>query len=133
MKFMLDTDTCVFIIRRKGDKALWRLKKLEPGEAGLSIVTVAELRYGAAKSGSPQVNNDALDGFFAPFEIAGFDEQAAMAYGPAREQVEKRGSPIGAMDMMIAAHAISLGAVLVTHNTREFSRVKGLAVEDWIK
>jgi len=132
MRFMLDTDSCIVLIKRKPAKMLEKLTSHAPGDVGLSTVTLAELRYGVAKSAQKERNNQALDEFLLPLEIADFDEMSAGAYGEVRAALEKAGTPIGPLDTQIGAHALSLGAVLVTRNTREFRRVPGLAVEDWL-
>ncbi len=132
MRFMLDTDSCIALIKRKPAKALRRFLSLAPGEIGISAITLAELRFGVAKSAQRERNSQALDEFIIPLEIADFDEAAADAYGKVRATLEAAGTPIGPFDTQIGAHAISLGAVLVTHNTREFSRIPGLALEDWL-
>ncbi len=131
MRFMLDTDSCIALIKRKPAKMLDKLTSHAPGDVGLSTVTFAELRYGVAKSAQRERNSQALDEFLLPLEIADFDETAADAYGEVRTTLEKAGTPIGPLDTQIGAHALSLGSVLVTHNTREFRRIPGLAVEDW--
>jgi tRNA(fMet)-specific endonuclease VapC len=132
MRFMLDTDSCIALIKRKPAKALRRILALSPGEAGISAVTLAELRFGVAKSGQAESNRQALDEFLLPLEIADFDAAAAASYGTVRAALEAAGTPIGPLDTQIGAHALSLGAVLVTHNTREFSRIPCLAIEDWL-
>ena len=132
MRFMLDTDSCIALIKRKPAKMLDKLTSHAPRDVGLSTVTLAELRYGVAKSAQKERNSLALDEFLLPFEVADFDETAAGAYGHVRVTLEKAGMPIGPLDTEIGAHALSLGAVLVTHNTREFRRIPGLAVEDWL-
>ena len=132
MRFMLDTDSCIALIKRKPATMVRRIMSLSPGELGLSAITLAELRYGVAKSGQRERNTQALDEFLLPLEIAAFDEPAANAYADVRAALEGSGKPIGPLDTQIGAHALSLGAVLVTHNTREFRRIKGLAVEDWL-
>jgi tRNA(fMet)-specific endonuclease VapC len=132
MRFMLDTDTCIALIKRKPAKMLDKLTSHAPGDVGLSTVTLAELRYGVAKSAQKETNARALDAFLLPLEIADFDETAADAYGEVRAALENAGTPIGPLDTQIGAHALSLGAVLVTHNKREFRRVPSLAVEDWL-
>lgn len=98
----------------------------------LSVVTVAELRFGASKSAQSRRNHAALDRFFFPFEIALFDEPAASTYGAIRTNLETKGRPIGSLDLLIAAHAVSLQAKLVTNNSKEFERVEGLEVENWV-
>ena len=132
MRFMLDTDSCIALIKRKPAKMLDKLTSHAPGDIGLSTVTLAELRYGVAKSAQKERNSQALDEFLLPLEIADFDETTAGAYGEVRAALEKAGTPIGPLDTQIGAHALSLGAVLVTHNTREFRRIPGLTVEDWL-
>jgi len=132
MRYMLDTDSCIFLIKRKSGPLLSRLTALGPGEAGISAITLAELRYGVAKSAQSEKNRLALDEFLLPLEIADFDETAAATYGSVRTELEKAGAQIGPLDTQIGAHALSLGSVLVSHNTREFCRISGLAVEDWL-
>jgi tRNA(fMet)-specific endonuclease VapC len=132
MRFMLDTDSCIALIKRKGAKMLGRITSLAPGEVGLSAVSLAELRFGVAKSAQKETNARALDAFLLPLEIVDFDETTAGVYGEVRAALEKAGTPIGPLDTQIGAHALSLGAVLVTHNVREFRRIPGLAVEDWL-
>ena len=102
-----------------------------PGEIGLSSITVAELFYGVEHSQYRDKNRAALAQFLLPFDIADFDSAAALAYGTIRADLEAKGLPIGAMDTLIAAHALALMVTLVTHNTSEFQRVPGLKVEDW--
>jgi tRNA(fMet)-specific endonuclease VapC len=132
MRFMLDTDSCIALIKRKPAKMLNKLTSHAPGDVGLSTVTLAELRYGVAKSAQKETNARALDAFLLPLEIVDFDETTAGAYGEVRAALEKAGTPIGPLDTQIGAHALSLGAVLVTPNTREFRRIPGLVVEDWL-
>jgi tRNA(fMet)-specific endonuclease VapC len=131
MKFLLDTDTCIYLIKKKPPSVIEKLHAYQVGDIGISVVTVAELRYGAAKSQRIQQNHEALDLFLAPFEIVTFDENAAATYGEIRAQLEKTGQPIGPLDLLIAAHAKSLSVTLVTNNVGEFKRVKGLKVETW--
>jgi len=132
MRFMLDTDSCIALIKRKPVGILRKITSLGPGDVGISMITLAELRYGVAKSAQRERNSQALDEFLLPLEIADFDETAADAYGEVRASLENAGTPIGPLDTQIGAHALSLGAVLVTHNKREFRRVPSLAVEDWL-
>jgi tRNA(fMet)-specific endonuclease VapC len=132
MRFMLDTDCCIALVKRKPAALLSRITSLAPGEAGVSAVTLAELRFGVAKSAERERNSQALDEFLLPLEIADFDEAAAGSYGKVRAALEAVGRPVGPLDTLIGAHALSLGAILVTHNTREFRRIPHLAVEDWL-
>ena len=132
MKVMLDTNTCIAIIKRKPPQALARFNAYKVGEIGISWVTLAELEFGAAKSQHQEKNQAALDEFVVPLEIANFNRETARVYGRARATLEKKGTPIGSLDMMIGAHALSLGVTLATNNTREFCRIKGLSVVDWL-
>jgi tRNA(fMet)-specific endonuclease VapC len=133
MRYLLDTNICIYLIKNRPDSVLRRFRRLKPGDAGISAVTLAELRFGADKSLAAQRNHLALDQFAIALSVAAFDEKAAGEYGRVRAWLEAKGKPIGALDMMIAAHAISLGAVLVTNNEREFRRVQGLRLENWVE
>ncbi|SHL49809.1 tRNA(fMet)-specific endonuclease VapC [Desulfatibacillum alkenivorans DSM 16219] len=131
MRYMLDTNICIYLIKRRPTAVVDRLRALSISDVGISSITLAELEYGIAKSGKPEQNRDALTGFLAPLEIEAFGNEAAACYGALRAGLEKAGKPIGPMDMLIAAHALSLSAILVTNNAREFERVPGLVVENW--
>ena len=131
MTYLLDTNICIYVIKRRPPQVLARFHRCAVGDIGLSTVTLAELEYGAAKSQFPAPNQAALAAFTLPLEVVPFDAPAAAAYGPIRATLERQGTPIGAMDLLIAAHARSLGVILVTNNVREFGRVPGLQVENW--
>lgn len=128
---MLDTNMCIYLIRRRSPEALRRFEGFEVGEVGVSVITVSELRYGVEKSGRPEQNRGALEQFLLSLEVMSFDLDATASYGRIRATLEWRGTPIGPLDTLIAAHALSLGVTLVTNNTREFERVPGLQTEDW--
>ena len=132
MKYLLDTNTCIALIRQKPAALLKKITSHQPGEVGISCITLAELAHGVEKSAQMEQNMSALQLFILPLELADFDQQAALAYGKIRAQLEREGQVIGSMDMLIAAHAVSLGATLVTNNVQEFHRVKVLNIEDWI-
>jgi tRNA(fMet)-specific endonuclease VapC len=127
---MLDTDTCIAIIK-KHPTALKKLRGKSIGEVGISSITLGELAFGAAKSSHRQNAFDALDEFLLALEIAAFDDRVAVRYGDVRASLERRGKPIGPLDTLIGSHAHTLDLILVTHNTREFSRIDGLRLEDW--
>ncbi|MGA8054218.1 MAG: type II toxin-antitoxin system VapC family toxin [Burkholderiales bacterium] len=131
MKFLLDTNTCIYVINERPPEVVKRFRRYRLGDLGVSAVTVAELAYGVEKSRSNR-NRAALDHFLLPLVIARFDREAALVYGTIRAPLESKGRAIGPLDMLIAAHALSLGATLVTNNEREFGRVAGLAVENWV-
>jgi tRNA(fMet)-specific endonuclease VapC len=129
---LLDTNICIYIINTRPPEVLTRFREYRLGDIGISSVVLAELAFGVAKSRSAR-NQSALDMFVTPLEILPFDANAGRAYGSLRATLELNGHPIGALDTMIAAHALSLGAVLVTNNTREFKRVQGLLLENWVE
>jgi len=131
VKYLLDTNICVFVIRQKPQLVVERFRQQPPDDLAISTVTLAELRYGADKSSNANKNHAALDLFLAPLEIESFDADAAECYGQLRTGLERRGLSIGPLDTMIAAHALSLKLPLITNNTREFSRVHGLILQDW--
>jgi tRNA(fMet)-specific endonuclease VapC len=111
------------------------LKKLRGksiGQVGLSCMTLGELAFGAAKSGRREQAHNALTEFLLALEVAAFDADAARTYGDVRARLAKHGQPIGPLDTIIGAHALALDVILVTHNTREFARIEGLRVEDWV-
>ena len=132
MKLMLDTNICIYIIKQQPVAVLKRFLEYQIGDIGISSITLSELRYGVAKSTHKEKNAKALDEFVIPLEVVSFDEESAHVYGNIRATLEKAGTPIGSMDMLIAAHAVSLGIPLVTNNTREFVRIPTLIVIDWI-
>jgi tRNA(fMet)-specific endonuclease VapC len=129
---MLDTDICIYIIKRRPAHIVERIQVLEPEDVAISSITIAELQFGAEKSTKTLESRQALEKFVAPFRIRHFDEHAGLHYGKIRALLEKAGTPIGAMDLLIAAHARSVSMTLVTNNIREFERVPGLKVEKWI-
>jgi tRNA(fMet)-specific endonuclease VapC len=131
MKYMLDTNTCIFLIRRKYPSVLETLMKKKPGDVTLSSLTVAELHYGVEKSSAIEKNKEALGLFLTSFEILDFDTTAAEAYGRIRSSLDKSGKPIGSIDMLIAAHAVSQDLILVTHD-RDFERISKLKTQDWV-
>ncbi|MEW6360251.1 MAG: type II toxin-antitoxin system VapC family toxin [Planctomycetota bacterium] len=131
MKFMLDTNICIYIIKKKPERVIRRLRKADVSDVCISSITLSELEYGVRKSLKHDQNRLALAEFLAPIEIASYDDSAACEYGRIRAHLEKRGRPIGALDTLIAAHALSLNCILVTNNPTEFKRVPGLRVENW--
>lgn len=128
---MLDTNICIYIQRQKPAHVLERFQKLKYGEAVISLITWGELLYGAAKSQQREKTLAALEDFSLLIPVLPMSSGCGKAYGEIRAGLEGDGLPIGNNDLWIAAHAISVGVTLVTHNTREFARVRGLKVEDW--
>ena len=129
---LLDTNICIHVINARPPAVLERFRQHRMGEIGVCSVVAAELAYGVAKSGSTR-NRQALEMFLAPLVILPFDEAAVWVYGDLRADLERKGTPIGSLDTMIAAHALSQQSMLVTNNTREFARVPGLALENWVQ
>ncbi len=132
MKLMLDTNICIAIIKQKPKDIMQKFSAYQVGDICISSITLAELRYGVAKSQHQEKNQVALDEFILPLEVADFDHAAAFFYGNLRASLEKQGTPIGPLDTMIGAHALSLNLTLVTNNTKEFKRILQLNVIDWI-
>ena len=130
MKWMLDTNICIALIKQQPAKILRKLNTRAVGDVGISSITLAELEFGVAKSIQQGKNRIALEEFIIPLEVAQFDAAAAQRYGSVRASLEQRGMPT--FDMLIAGHALSLDAVLVTNNIKEFRRVTGLKLEDWL-
>ncbi len=130
-RFMLDTDTCSYIMKRSHPLVLKRLEALPVTDVCMSVVTKAELLYGVEVS--PRRNQDAaaLDAFLPYVEVLDFQNEAAIHYAEIRARLKKRGAMIGANDLFIAAHARATGLTLVTNNTAEFARVNGLVLENW--
>jgi tRNA(fMet)-specific endonuclease VapC len=130
--YLLDTNICVEIIGERSKAAVAQLRRFRLDELGISSITYCELCYGVARSAQPNRNLLALTKFCTAVQVLAFDQSAAIAYGDARCAIERNGTPIGPLDMLIAAHALSLGAAVVTNNEREFRRVPGLKVVNWV-
>ena len=131
MRYMLDTNICIYLIKKQSESVLSHLRaKMENG-ISISVITLAELEYGIAMSERKERNSVALTQFLAFISVLPFGEKAAAEYGIIRSDLRKKGTPIGPMDELIAAHAKSENLILVTNNTREFERVEGLALENW--
>lgn len=131
MKYMLDTNICIHVIKHKPETAIRNFLAHQPDELCISAITLAELLHGVEKSKYQDRNRLAVSMFLSGIAVLNFDSVAAQAYGELRADLEQNGTPIGPMDMLIAGHAKSRGLILVTNNTGEFKRVKGLQLEDW--
>jgi tRNA(fMet)-specific endonuclease VapC len=130
-RYLLDTSVCIELIRGRHPQVRERLGTEAIADVFLSAITLSELEYGVQRSRDPTRNRLALLSFLIPLEVLPFDEAAAVEYGAVRADLEARGMPIGAMDLLIAAHARALGLIVVTGNVSEFARVPALQVEDW--
>ena len=131
IKYMLDTNICMYIIKQKPQNIIERFRQAQVSEIGISSITLSELEYGVMKSAKPEQNKLALAQFVAPIEISAYDDVAAQHYGKIRARLERQGTPIGSFDMLIAAHALSINSVLITNNESEFGRVSNLKIENW--
>lgn len=132
MKFLLDTNICIYIIKKRPPKVYQKFRSLTVGDVGISVITLSELQFGVEKSQHSKQNQAALNEFLLPLVIADYTRESAIAYGQLRTQLTKTGKPIGPLDMLIGAHALSLKIPLVTNNLREFRRIKGLKVVNWV-
>lgn len=132
IKYMLDTDTCISLIKARPDKISRRLSRLPVEDVGISSIVAAELWYGVALSEKKKQNEAALKDFLDFVKVLDWPAGACPVYGRIRAHLKKKGTLIGAMDLLIASHASFLNAVLVTNNTREFDRVPELKMENWL-
>ena len=133
MKFMLDTNICIYVIKKKPHDVIERFNRTEISQIGISSITLSELFYGVSKSSKPEQNRIALMQFIAPLEILPYGDEASQYYGELRAYLEKQGTPVGSLDMLIAAHALSISCTLVTNNEKEFIRIPDLKIENWVK
>ncbi len=130
-RYMLDTDMCSYIIKNHPEHVFKRFQKLDMEQICISSVTYAEMIYGVERSSSKRINRPIIDDFVRHLDVLDWDTSAADQYGKIRTGLEAQGTPIGAMDMLIAAHAKSIAAILVTNNQKPFTKVKGLKIENW--
>ncbi len=133
MKYLIDTNICMYIMNNQPPEVLKKFKSLGLGDVGISSITVSELYYGACKSKRIKENIKRLEEFLYPFEVLEYDENASKVYGKIRANLEKKGQVIGPLDMLIAAHALSRQLIIITNNTQEFKRISSLQVENWVK
>jgi tRNA(fMet)-specific endonuclease VapC len=132
MRFLLDTNICIYIIKQKPPEVIKKFNDYNVGDISISSITVAELEDGVKKSQKVQQNQQALNQFLLPLTIVDFDYLAAQTYGEIRTNLEKQGNPIGALDLLIAAVAIAHDLTLITNNTKEFDRIPNLKLENWL-
>lgn len=132
MKYMLDTNICIYLIKKKPLNVMDKFMQIDINDISISSVTLSELAYGVEKSSMPERNRNALGLFLENIEVIDFGYEEALVYGNVRAELEKQGEPIGAYDTMIAAHALCNDLILVTNNLREFKKVKNLSLENWV-
>jgi tRNA(fMet)-specific endonuclease VapC len=133
MQYLIDTNICIAIIRKKSASAMQRLTQQAITSVTISTITIAELSFGVYKSVDPAKNRQALEQFLVPLNFLDFDYSAAQEYGRIRAYLEAQGTPIGAYDTMLAAQALAYNLTMVTNNVKEFARVPHLRIEDWTK
>jgi len=132
LKYLLDTNICIYSLNRRPPEVIERLRVEGQEAVAISVITMLELRQGAAKSQNPEKTHGKLDLFLGPLKILPFDENAALEGARIRAHLELQGNRIGDLDSLIAAHALSRKLIMVTNNLREFSRVPGLRTENWV-
>jgi tRNA(fMet)-specific endonuclease VapC len=133
IKYLIDTNICIYIMNKRPIGIIHKFKQFDVGEIGVSTITVSELQYGVAKSKNRRSNEQRVEEFLSPLAILPYDEIATTIYGDIRLQLEKSGVPIGPLDLLIAAQGLSRNIVLITNNEKEFKRVHNLKVENWVK
>jgi tRNA(fMet)-specific endonuclease VapC len=133
MRYLLDTNICIYLIKKRPSKVFERFRQHSPQDVAISTVTLFELQYGVEKSQYRQRSEDALAKFLLPLNLIDLDRSSAVEAATIRAQLEKEGMPIGAYDLLVAGLARSLDMTLVTNNTREFERIAGLHLENWVK
>lgn len=131
MKYLLDTDICLYIIRKRSKRVLDRFKSIPFGEIAISVITICEFESGIPGSSNPEKLRSAIDTFLAPFSIIDFQQTDAISFGVIDSYLHSKGIPVGDMDFMIAAQAISRGLVLITNNVKHYSRIPNLTYESW--
>ena len=130
-RYMLDTNICIYLIKRRPQSVFKRFSRLKIGQICISAITYSELEFGVSNSSQVKQNRIALNEFLGPVTILDYPGGASFAYGVLRTELKRRGTPIGANDMLIAAHAMYADLILVTNNEKEFKRIKNLSVENW--
>jgi tRNA(fMet)-specific endonuclease VapC len=133
MQYLLDTNTCIYIIKKKPIEIFEKFSNINLGEVAISSISLAELEFGVSKSQFVDKNRMALFNFLLPIEVLSYTHSATFYYGELRTKLEREGKVIGSMDMLIASHALSENLILVTNNVKEFSRIPSLKLENWIK
>jgi len=131
MSYMFDTDMCIYLIKNLPESVLTKVKENHAKGISISAITLAELEFGISNSGNPEKNRNALTQMLSIIDVLPFDSAAANEYGTVRAKLQKKGEPIGNLDMLIGSHALSRNLTIVTNNVREFSRIEELKIENW--
>jgi len=133
MKYLLDTNILIFLMKKGNKKLLSKIESQSFDALAISSITLAELEFGAANSSKPEVNRSVFLGVLSAINVVNFDDNCAYEYGLIRHKLKIKGSPIGPMDMLIAATAIANDLIMITNNVKEFEKVEGLKIQDWTK
>ena len=133
MKFLLDTNICIYLIKKKPKSLIKKITRFKNSDIGISAITVSELEYGVEKSEKQTQNRIALIEFLKNFETLPYNQSCAKIYGEIRTFLEKKGQIIGAMDLLIGSHGKAFNLTVVTNNQKEFKRIPGLKIENWVK
>jgi len=131
-KYLLDTNICIYILKRKPIEVYYKFTKFDLGDIAISVITLAELYHGVKKSIKVKENQSALEEFLKPFQIVEFDYKSALTYGEIKNQLERKGNIIGTMDLLISAIAISNNLTLISNNIKEFERIESLKLDNWV-
>lgn len=129
---MLDTNICIYIIKKRPPTVLECFNQISSQEICISIITLTELQYGVDKSAFKQLNQSIIDNFVSRLQVLSWDRLAVKYYGQIRANLDKKGTPMGLMDFMIASHCLSLNYTLITNNIKEFKRISELKIENWV-
>ena len=130
--FMLDTNICIYIIKKHPESILMKFQKYRHQNIYISVITLAELQYGVERSSSKKFNQKIINDFISHLLVVPWGKESALQYGKLRNALNEKGTPVGNMDLMIASHALSQGFTLVTNNVKEFKRVPKLKYENWV-
>ena len=133
MKYLLDTNICIYIINKRPASVIDTIRSKHPEEISISSITAAELNYGAERSRNPHQNRIAVLEFLMPFNLLDFDQRSASHYGKIRKTLESKGTPIGSMDLLLASQDKAYNLIFVTNNINEFKRIDNLRLENWLK
>ena len=133
MKYLLDTNICIYIINKRPASVLDVIRSKHPEDISISSITAAELNYGAERSQNPHQNRIAILEFLMPFSLLDFDQRSASYYGRIRKTLESKGTPIGPMDLLLASQAKAYNLIFITNNIKEFTRINDLCLENWLR
>ena len=132
IKYLLDTNICIYVIKKSPLKVFNKLKTLKIGDVGISSITYCELQYGVSNSALKERNQNVLNEFLAPLDVIAYPSEAAVLYGDIKVALTRKGYPIGPLDLLIGVHALYLDVTLITNNIKKFSRIPDLKIKNWV-